>query len=141
MRLEIRAQFRLLRRRNRVLEQELHLLPQSATDDAVVFIEPELDRRAIEHFLADVVLDLRLQLGRIGWAMPGPRKRCGKAVDVGPADHDLPVGPAGIGVAATEYGEYQTAKQQKVQQWLAQQPPQHDASPLTLWRVPIIGEA
>ena len=58
MGLEIGAQFGLLGRRNRVLKQELHLLPQSSTDDAVILFEPKLERPAIQHLLADVILDL-----------------------------------------------------------------------------------
>src|SRR5205807_3586206 len=43
--LEIGAQLGLLRLRNRVFEQKLHLLAQSATDNRVVLIEAEREDR------------------------------------------------------------------------------------------------
>jgi hypothetical protein len=78
-----------------------------------------LERLAIEHLLADVVVDLYLQLVRIRRAIPSPRERLGKPIDVGSAHHDVPVGTPGLGVAATKYSEQQATKQQKVKQWLA----------------------
>ena len=105
----------------------------------VVLVEAERERGAIQHLLADVILDLRLQLVRGGRAMPGPREPRGQAVDVGCAHDDLPVGDAGVGAAAAEDREQHAAEQQEVQQRLAQQPRQHRARP-QLFGVYQIGE-
>ena len=121
MGVEVGLQLGLLRLRHRVLDQELHLLPQAAADDGVVLVEAERERGAVQHLLADVVPDLRLQLVGGGRAVPGLREARGQAVDVRGAHHDLPVGRVALRPAAAEDGEQHAAEQQEVQQRLAQQ--------------------
>ena len=55
MSLEIGTKLSLLRHWHRVLEQELHLLAQPASDDGVIFVQTERERGAIQNLLANVI--------------------------------------------------------------------------------------
>ena len=81
---------------------------------------PSARAGAVQHLLADVILNLRLQFVCDGRAMPGPRESRGEAVDIGVAHDDLRVIDGGVDAAAAEDREQHAAEQQEMQQRFAQ---------------------
>ena len=91
MGVEICPELLLLGRGHRVLEQKLHLLPEPPPDDGIVLVEAELESRAVEHLLADVVAYLGAPLLGVRRAVPGARERQLEPIDIGSGDGDLAV--------------------------------------------------
>src|SRR5580765_4003503 len=117
--------------RRPIFAQEFKLLPHAAPHDDVVLIQPHGLRLAIEHFLANVVVDqpLHFFLGR--WAHPRATETDDDAFDLALRNNDLLPG-ADSDVARPSSNEKKRRPQQKkVKQRLMDEPSQESAHMLT----------
>jgi hypothetical protein len=64
-------------------------LPHAAADDDVVAIKPRCSSRAVEHFVADIVLDQVLQFLPARLSPPRPRKSVREVGDPRSGNNDL----------------------------------------------------
>ncbi len=82
IRRQIRRELCVARLRGRhVLDDEFHLLAQAAANDDVVAIKPQRPALAIEHLVANVVIDEAAQLLRARRALPGAGEAVGQVLD------------------------------------------------------------
>src|SRR5262249_7099383 len=100
----------------------LELLPQPPTHDRVVAVEAHRERLAVEHLLADALVDEPGELLRRGRALPGAGEALGELLEVARREDDA-IGPPARRVGEeTGDPEDRGADEEEVQQRLAQPP-------------------
>jgi len=85
-----------------LLGEELQLLPQAAADDGVVAVQAHGYGLAVQHLLADIIVDQPCQLLCRGQALPGAREADQQMLEMARRDHDV---ARPFTAAVTDHGE------------------------------------
>ena len=102
--------------------QKLHLLPHAAADDDVIAIKPGCSSRAVEDFVANIILDQVLQFLLARRSPPRPRKSIRKVGDPRSGNNNLFRRLRASLVNESIEGKQDRTQHQELKQRLSEQP-------------------